>query len=98
MSEYLDNNIKIFFITVFPTMTYVFYLFCKKYYNYMLHYNLLILDINYSITSNELLKQFDMYDNTDNYEPINKKVHNKETQTDEQYYNNILIALNQIPT
>jgi hypothetical protein len=98
MSEHLNNNIKSIFITIFPTMAYVFYLFCKKYYKYMLHYNLLILDINYSTTSNEILKQFDIYNNTDNYEPINKETNNKETQTDEKYYNNILIALNEIPT
>jgi hypothetical protein len=98
MSEHLNNNIKSIFITIFPTMAYVFYLFCKKYYKYMLHYNLLILDINYSTTSNEILKQFDIYNNTDNYEPMNKETNNKETQTDEKYYNNILIALNEIPT
>ena len=39
MSEYLENLIyykQSFIITLYPTMAYVFYLFCKKYYNYML--------------------------------------------------------------
>lgn len=83
MSDYLENLIDYKIITIYPTMAYVFFLFCKKYYKYILHYNLLVLD---------------MYDNTDNYEPMNSNnMENKETQTD-NYYNNIMYAFNQIPT
>ncbi len=54
-------------ITFYPTCAYLFFLFCKQYYNYLLKYNLLIVDI---------------YDNTDYYELINKNTNDKETQTD----------------
>jgi len=94
MSDYienLENNHALrhasHIITIYPTIAYVFYLFCKKYYKYMLNYNLLILD---------------MYDNTDDYEQMNKETNNKQTQTDSnyesEYYNNVLLAFNQIPT
>lgn len=75
--DYLDYKI----ITIYPTLAYVFYLFCKKYYKYILHYNLLILD---------------MYDNTNSTDSI--KQTDKETMTESEYYNNVLIAFNQIPT
>ncbi len=79
-------------ITVYPTLTYFFYIFCSKYYKYLLRYNLLILDMYYtfpetskdfrtSIISNKLFRQFDMYDNT--YP---------------NYHDDINIALNEIPT
>ncbi len=91
MSEYLDNlidhNNAYRIITLYPTMAYVFYIFCKNCYDYLLNYNLLVLDIF-----------CDMYDNTYNYETTNIKTNNKETQTENDYYNNILIAFNQIPT
>jgi hypothetical protein len=47
-----ENFVDYKIITIYPTIAYLTYLFCKKYYKYMLHYNLLVLD---------------MYDNTDNY-------------------------------
>ncbi len=109
MSDYLENLVDYKIITIYPTMAYVFFLFCKKYYKYILHYNLLVLDMycesseiskdfGTSQISFEFLKEFDMYDNTDNYEPINSNnMENKETQTD-NYYNNIIFAFNQIPT
>jgi hypothetical protein len=65
MSEYLvDYKI----ITVYPTIAYLTYLFCKKYYKYILYYNLLVLDI---------------YDNTNNYINTNNMIvsSNKSTQT-----------------
>ena len=90
MFDYIENlftHNTFYIITMYPTMTYLFYLFCKKYYKYMLNYNLLILD---------------MYDNTDDYEQMNKETNNKQTQTDSnyesEYYNNVLLAFNQIPT
>ena len=43
MIDYFDYKYGI--ITLYPTMAYVFYLFCKKYYNYLLKYNLLMADI-----------------------------------------------------
>jgi hypothetical protein len=99
MSEYLVNyNI----ITLYPTMAYVVYLFCKKYYKCMLelHTYYGYPDSNTLLTSNELFKQFDIYDNTDDYKPMNKKTCVKETQTqyESEYYNNVLFAFNQIPT
>ena len=59
------NNRNILF---YPTLTFL-------YYKYFLHYNLLVLDMYYtfpetseyfgtSIISNNLFRQFDMYDNT----------------------------------
>ena len=81
----IDYNNAVHIITLYPTMAYVFYLFCKKYYKYILHYNLLVLD---------------MYDNTDKYESMNKETKNKQTQTEaeSEYYNNVLFAFNHIPT
>jgi hypothetical protein len=80
-----ENYIDFKTITIYPTIAYMLFLFCKQYYKYILHYNLLVLD---------------MYDNTYDYEPINKETNNKETQTDaeSEYYNNVLIAFNQNPT
>ena len=56
MSDYLkdlvDYNMQSIIITFYPIMTCVFYLFCKKYYKYLLNYNLLMVD---------------MYDNTYEY-------------------------------
>ena len=69
MSEYLENLIyykQSFIITLYPTMAYGFYLFCKKYYKYMLHYNLLMADII----------SIDMYDNT--YNEYNKETQTDE--------------------
>jgi len=73
MSDYYNT---FHIITLYPTMAYFFFLFCKKYYKYILHYNLLVL-----------FKQFDMYDNTDNYKLINKETNHKETQTYESDIN-----------
>ena len=35
-------------ITIYPIMAFTFYLFCKKYYKYMLYYNLFVLDTYYT--------------------------------------------------
>jgi hypothetical protein len=89
MSEYLDNLINYKIITVYPTLIYIGYLLCRKYYKYMLNYNLLVLD---------------MYDNTynntnnntyDNQIFLNNKIipSHKNTQND-----NYLLAFNEIPT
>ena len=70
-------------ITLYPMFSYLFFLFCKKYYKY-----LLVLD-NF--------EQYNMYDNTDKYDKMEIKMVDKSTSTD-NYYNNILFAFNQIPT
>ena len=62
-----ENLVDYKIITIYPTIAYLTYLFCKKYYKYMLHYNLLVLDMckslfkkenflfEYSLTSMEVL-------------------------------------------
>ncbi len=84
MSEYLNNLVDYKIITMYPTLAYLTYLFCKKYYKYILHYNLLTLDI-YDNTDNNIILQ----DNIDN----NIISSNKSTQT-----YNYLLAFNEIPT
>jgi hypothetical protein len=93
MNEYLVDYLAIAYPTiVYPTIGYVFFLFCKKYYKYMLDLYNENSDISTSLISNKFFKQFDMYDNTDNYEHINKETQIK-IDTD-----NVLFAFNQIPT
>ena len=58
-------------ITLYPTMAYFFFLFFKKYYKYILHYNLLVLD---------------MYDNTYDYYNKDKETTDKQIQIDISYY------------
>jgi hypothetical protein len=62
-----ENFVDYKIITIYPTIAYLTYLFFKKYYKYMLHYNLLVLD---------------MYDNTDNYINNIILPSDKSTQTD----------------
>jgi hypothetical protein len=68
MSDYYNT---FHIITLYPTMAYFFFLFCKKYYKYILHYNLLVLD---------------MYDNTYDYYNKDKETTDKQIQTDISYY------------
>jgi hypothetical protein len=76
-------------ITVYPMFSYLFYLFCKKCYNYIL-----VLD-----TSLDELHNIHMYDNTYKYDKMENKMFDKSTSTnDDNYYNNVLFAFNQIPT
>ncbi len=73
MSEYyIDYISTLRIITIYPALSYIGYLFCKKYYKYILNYNLLVLD---------------MYDNTDNYINTNNIIlhSNKSTQTDNYF-------------
>ena len=51
------NNFEIDYsiITVYPVLTYVFYVVCRKYYNYILHNNLSILDMYDSTYDNNYI-------------------------------------------
>ncbi len=72
--DYLDYKI----ITIYPTLAYVFYLFCKKYYKYI-----------------SVLDNFEQYDMC--YVPFKTDYYEK-METNNDYYNNIAIAFNHIPT
>ena len=67
MSELIDYKI----ITIYPLCSYLFYKFCTTYYKYILHYNLLVID---------------MYDNTYDNTYDNNKV-DKSTSTDDYHDN-----------
>jgi len=67
---------------LYPILTYGFIKFCKQYYKYILHYNLLVID---------------MYDKDNEYQSMEiTKKSDKSTSTIDD--NDLLIALNQIPT